>query len=77
MLKALLKNYVYEKVKQVKSITDTDLLNELVKNGFDVNMSMLNRVLLKLEILGLISVSWVGKDKRRIEFVEAHHSQPT
>jgi DNA-binding PadR family transcriptional regulator len=70
VLKPLLKNVVYEKIKQVKNITDVDLLNDLSKNGFDVNMSMLNKVLMKLEILGLISVSWVGKDKRRIEVVE-------
>jgi len=72
-LKPLLKNVVYEKIKQAKNITDVDLLNDLSKNGFDVNMSMLNRVLMKLEILGLISVSWVGKDKRRIEVIE--HTQ--
>ncbi|MEM1994713.1 MAG: hypothetical protein QXW32_04475 [Nitrososphaerales archaeon] len=76
-MRFLLKNYVYEKIKQARSITDVDLLNELVKNGFDVNMSMLNKVLLKLEILGLISVSWVGKDKRRIEFIEPPQQQPT
>jgi len=72
-LKPLLKNVVYEKIKQAKNITDVDLLNDLSKNGFDVNMSMLNRVLMKLEILGLISVSWLSKDKRRIEVVE--HTQ--
>ncbi len=74
MVRPLLKNYVYEKIKQAKNITDTDLLNELVKSGFDVNMLTLNKVLLKLEILGLISVSWAGKDKRRIEVVEALQS---
>lgn len=72
-MKPLLKNVVYEKIKQAKNITDVDLLNDLSKNGFDVNMSMLNRVLMKLEILGLISVSWLSKDKRRIEVVE--HTQ--
>ncbi len=70
-MKYLLKNYVYEKIRQAKNITDTDLLNDLLKNGFDVNMSALNKVLLRLEILGLISVSWVGKDKRRIELAES------
>lgn len=69
-MRPLFKNVVYEKIKQAKNITDVDLLNDLSKSGFDVTMSMLNKVLLKLEILGLISVSWVGKDKRRIEVVE-------
>lgn len=74
-MKSLLKNYVYEKIKQAKNITDTDLLNELLKSGFDVNMAALNRVLLRLEILGLITVSWVGRDKRRIELVEPSQLQ--
>ena len=69
-MKPLLKNAVYEKIKQAKNLTDVDLLNDLTKNGFDVTMSTLNRILLKLEILGLISVTWVGKDKRRIEVIE-------
>jgi len=69
-LKPPLKNVVYEKIKQAKNITDVDLLNDLNKSGFDVTMSTLNRILLKLEILGLISVTWLSKDKRRIEAVE-------
>jgi arginine repressor len=70
VLKPPLKNVVYEKIKQAKNITDVDLLNDLNKSGFDVTMSTLNRILLKLEILGLISVTWLSKDKRRIEAVE-------
>ena len=31
----------------------------------------LNKALLDLEILGMITVRWVAKEKRRIEFVEA------
>lgn len=69
-MKPPLKNVVYEKIKQAKNITDVDLLNDLNKSGFDVTMSTLNRILLKLEILGLISVTWLSKDKRRIEAVE-------
>jgi len=69
-LKPPLKNVVYEKIKQAKNITDVDLLNDLNKSGFDVTMSTLNRILLKLEILGLISVTWLSKDKRRIEAIE-------
>ncbi len=65
-----LKNYVYERVKQAKNIADTDLLVELNKNGWDVSMRDLNKVLLQLEILGLVTVRWMGKDKRRIEVVE-------
>ena len=73
MLTALrypLKNYVYERLKQTKNIADTDLLVELNKNGWDVSMRDLNKVLLQLEILGLVTVRWMGKEKRRIEVVE-------
>jgi len=61
---------VYERVKQAKNMVDTDLLVELNKNGWDVSMRDLNKVLLQLEILGLVTVRWMGKDKRRIEVVE-------
>ncbi|NHV97773.1 MAG: hypothetical protein HA494_08355 [Thaumarchaeota archaeon] len=74
-MKPLLKNVVYEKIKQARNLTDVDLLNDLTKSGFEVTMSTLNRILLKLEILGLISVTWVGKDKRRIEAIEPYQPE--
>jgi hypothetical protein len=30
----------------------------------------MDKLLMQLEILGLITVRWVGKDKRQLEFVE-------
>lgn len=65
-----LRNYVYERVKQSKNMTDTELLTELNKNGWNLSMRELNRILLQLEIQGLITVRWMGKEKRRIEAVE-------
>jgi hypothetical protein len=65
-----LKNYVYERAKQAKNMVDTDLLAELNKIGYETTMKNLNKILLQLEILGLITVRWIGKDKRRIEVVE-------
>jgi hypothetical protein len=64
-----LRNLIYEKLRSGPYM-DNELLNELVKNGYEINMKKLNKVLLQLEILGLVSVRWVGKDKRRIELVE-------
>ena len=64
-----LRNYVYEKVKQVNNIVDIDLLNEMNKGGVGISMAQLNKILLKLEILGLVTVRWIGKDKRRIELI--------
>ncbi len=62
-----LKNVVYEKISQKNQITDVDLIKELKKEGWDISMTNLNKVLLNLEILGLIFVRWIGKDSRRIE----------
>ena len=66
-MKIPLKNIVYEKVSQKNQITDVDLIKELNKEGWNVSMINLNKVLLNLEILGLIFVRWIGKDSRRIE----------
>lgn len=66
-MKYPLRNIVYEKVKQVGNITDSDLMNALSKDAISLNEADLNKTLLDLEIYGLIRVSWVTKDKRRIE----------
>tara|TARA_B100000749_G_C18400537_1_gene454525 strand:- start:163 stop:402 length:240 start_codon:yes stop_codon:yes gene_type:complete len=66
-LRIPLKNVVYEKISQKNQITDVDLIKELKKEGWDISMTNLNKVLLNLEILGLIFVRWIGKDSRRIE----------
>ena len=66
-MKYPLRNLVYEKVKQAGNITDSDLVNALNKDAISLNEADLNKILLDLEIYGLIRVSWVTKDKRRIE----------
>lgn len=60
---------IYEKIKQAGNMMDSDLVNALTKDTIHLNESELNKVLLDLEIYGLIRVSWVTKDKRRIEAV--------
>ncbi|HZB98725.1 MAG TPA: hypothetical protein VE226_01845 [Nitrososphaeraceae archaeon] len=52
-------------------MTDSDLTNALIKEGVSLNEPNLNKTLLDLEIYGLIRVSWITKDKRRIEAVAA------
>ena len=64
-----LRNLVYEKIKQVGNITDSDLANALSKDTVSLGDADLNKILLDLEIYGLIRVSWVTKDKRRIEII--------
>ena len=68
-MKYPLRNLVYEKIKQVGNITDSDLVNALSKDTVSLGDADLNKILLDLEIYGLIRVSWVTKDKRRIEII--------
>jgi len=60
---------VYERIKQAGNMTDSDLMNILMKEGVSLTESNLNKTLLDLEIYGLIRVSWLTKDKRRVEAV--------
>ena len=60
---------LYELIKEKKHATDEELL-ELLSKGEAYSMHELNKALLDLEILGMISVRWVAKEKRRVEFVE-------
>ena len=68
-MKYPLRNLIYEKIKQAGNMTDSDLTNTLIKEGVSLNEPNLNKTLLDLEIYGLIRVSWIAKDKRRIEAV--------
>ncbi len=62
-----IKNIIYEKIKAVTSITDTDLTKALTKAGVVITEDKFNKTLLDLEIMGLIRVSWLTKDTRRVE----------
>ena len=64
-----IRNQVLDAIKQKESYTDKELLKLLVKDETPITESEFNKVLLDLEIMGLISVSWVTKDNRRIEAV--------
>ena len=50
-------------------MTDTDLVNALQKEGLTLADSDFNKTLMDLEIYGLVRVSWVTKEKRRIELI--------
>ena len=63
-MKYPIRNIIYEKIKQAGNMMDSDLVNALTKDTIDLNESELNKILLDLEIYGLIRVSWVTKDKR-------------
>jgi len=70
-LKYPLRYLAYEWIKEKKSATDDDLLEALNKNGSKCSPDELDKLLMQLEILGLITIRWVSKDKRRIEFSES------
>ncbi|MDH3695919.1 MAG: hypothetical protein OEQ15_01230 [Nitrosopumilus sp.] len=64
-----IRNTVFDKIKEVNRLTDVELFKSLVKNGHVIADDRFNKILLDLEILGLITVSWITKDERRIEVV--------
>ena len=64
-----IRNHVLETIKQKENFTDKELEKLLVKDGTVITESEFNKVLLDLEIMGLISVSWVTKDTRRVEAI--------
>ncbi|MEP6574820.1 MAG: hypothetical protein ABJB85_00090 [Nitrososphaerota archaeon] len=68
-MKYPLRNLILEKIRETNTLTDSDLMNNLEKEGIQVTESDVNKILLDLEIFGLIRVNWVSKDKRRIEIV--------
>jgi hypothetical protein len=64
-----IRNLIYEKIRQAGNMTDSELINALNKGDVFLSGADLNKVLLDLEIYGLIRVSWITKDKRRVEAV--------
>ena len=64
-----LRTIVFEKIKQYGNITDQELINVLYKDNINTLENDLNKILLDLEIYGLIHVTWITKDKKRIEIV--------
>ncbi len=64
-----LRNIVYEKIKDVNSLTDVELYKAILKEEYALSEDKFNKILLDLEILGLITVVWVTKDERRVQMV--------
>ena len=63
------KNLVLEKIKESGSITDISLTKGIAKDGYILHEGIINKSLLYLEIIGLINVTWLNKNTRRIEIV--------
>lgn len=62
-----LRNSVYEIIRDAGSMTDSELSKALIKKGITIPEDEFNKTLLNLEIYGLIKVTWLTKDERRIE----------
>tara|TARA_B100000686_G_scaffold54509_1_gene58747 strand:- start:529 stop:819 length:291 start_codon:yes stop_codon:yes gene_type:complete len=63
------KNYVLDVISEKEGLNDKELEKLLVKDGVEITESQFNKILLDLEIMGKISVSWVTKENRRIEII--------
>ena len=64
-----IKNKILEKIKESDGLTDKELSKLLVKNEIILPDSEFNKILLDLEIMGLITVTWMTKDTKRIEVI--------
>jgi hypothetical protein len=64
-----LRYQVFEFVKDKKAVTDDEIM-EFLKKSEAYSIHELNKCLMDLEILGVVSIRWVAKEKRRVEFVE-------
>ena len=70
-----LKNVVYDVIKSEKNTTDDELIKLLKKQNIETSRNDLNKILLHLEIMNLISVRWIGKNSKRIELFESNDHQ--
>ena len=52
-------------------MTDGELFKALAKDDMDISQDRFDKILLDLEILGLLRTTWLTKDVRRIEVIEA------
>ena len=64
-----IRNHLLDIIKLKENYTDKELEKALTKDGTVITEGKFNKVLLDLEIMGLINVSWVTKENRRIEAV--------
>ena len=64
----LVKNKILEIIQNSDGVTDKDLFKDISKTK-PILENEFNKILLDLEIKGLISVSWLTKDIKRIEYV--------
>ena len=64
-----MRHQIFEKIKGKEGLTDKELSKLLVKDEVILTENEFNKILLDLEIMGLISVTWMTKDTKRIEVI--------
>jgi len=69
------KNIGIDKIKESGSITDKTLAKNIIKDGYNLSDGLFNKILLDMEIMGLINVSWLTKDTRRIAIVSKQEEE--
>ena len=70
-----LKNVIYDIIKSEKNTTDEELIKLLKKQNIEISKNNINKILLHIEIMNLISVRWMGKNSKRIELSEGNEQQ--
>ncbi len=66
-----MKTVIVEVLKRKGAVSDDDLLSSLKETGFgDVSFGQLNKILLRLEVEGIVHVSSLARGKRRVELRE-------
>jgi len=61
---------VLDVIERKGPITDDELLREIRNGKEDISFREMNRILMKLEVTGLVRVSRQMKGKRRVEMAE-------
>jgi len=61
---------VLDTIERKGPLTDDELLKEIRSGKDDMSFRELNRILMKLEVTGLVRVSRQMKGKRRVELAE-------
>ena len=69
------KNIVIDKIKELGSMTDKALAKKLIKDGYHLSDDLFNKILLDMEIMGLVNVNWLTKDTRRIAMVSKQEEE--
>ena len=70
-------NRVYEVVAENGAIDELELLNKLQKHYPEITANLLENILLKLEVAGLVNVTWASKNSKRVEVKSDSEEQAT